>query len=90
MTSETDVEFLDSMEQWVIGSLVFKREHRERLFALARRGAAAERLRVENVQMQAALGYAICAEDERHIIPSNPFKCGVCDASARAKKDSNG
>ena len=41
MTSETDAEFLDSMEQWVIGSLVFKREHRERLFALARRGAAA-------------------------------------------------
>ena len=37
--SETDAEFLDSMEQWVIGSLVFKREHRERLFALARRGA---------------------------------------------------
>lgn len=42
------------------------------------------RLRVENIQMQAALGYAICAEDERHIIPSNPFKCGVCDARARA------
>lgn len=41
MTSETDEQFLDSMEQWVIGSLVFKREHRERLFALARRGAAA-------------------------------------------------
>ena len=40
MTNETDAEFLDSMEQWVIGSLVFKREHRERLFALARRGAA--------------------------------------------------
>lgn len=39
MTSETDAEFLDSMEQWVIGSLVFKREHRERLFTLARRGA---------------------------------------------------
>lgn len=39
------------------------------------------RLRVENIQMQAALGYAICAEDERHIIPSNPFKCGVCDAN---------
>ena len=41
MTNETDAEFLDSMEQWVIGSLVFKREHRERLFGLARRGAAA-------------------------------------------------
>lgn len=39
-----------------------------------------EQLRIENIQMQAALGYAICAEDERHIIPSNPFKCGVCDA----------
>ena len=42
MASETDAEFLDNMEQWVIGSLVFKREHRERLFALARRGAAAD------------------------------------------------
>lgn len=40
-----------------------------------------EKLRVENIQMQAALGYAICAEDERHIIPSNPYKCGVCDAN---------
>ena len=40
MTSETDAEFLDSMEEWVIGSLVFKAEHRKRLFALARRGAA--------------------------------------------------
>ena len=37
---ESDAEFIDSMEQWVIGSLVFKKEHRERLFALARRGAA--------------------------------------------------
>jgi regulator of replication initiation timing len=52
MTSETDAEFLDSMEAWVIGSLVFKAEHRERLFALARRGAEAadriERLREAN------------------------------------------
>lgn len=40
-----------------------------------------ERLRVQNIQMQAALGYAICADDERHIIPSNPYKCGVCDAN---------
>lgn len=42
MTSETDEQFLDSMEQWVIGSLVFKAEHRKRLFALARRGAAVD------------------------------------------------
>ena len=40
MTSESDAEFLDSMEQWVTGSLVFKAEHRKRLFTLARRGAA--------------------------------------------------
>src|SRR5574343_364316 len=39
MTSETDAEFLDEMEAWVTGSLVFKKEHRDRLFALARRGA---------------------------------------------------
>jgi len=36
-----DDKFLNEMEQWVIGSLVFKKEHRERLFALARRGAQA-------------------------------------------------
>ena len=42
MTSESDAEFLDSMEQWVTGSLVFKAEHRKRLFTLARRGAAIE------------------------------------------------
>lgn len=36
---ESDIEFLDNLELWVIGSLVFKRDHRERLFALARRGA---------------------------------------------------
>ena len=36
-----DADFLNDMEQWVIGSLVFKKEHRERLFALARRGAQA-------------------------------------------------
>ena len=40
MTSETDEQFLNNMEQYVIDSLVFKRFHRERLFALARRGAA--------------------------------------------------
>lgn len=40
--TETDEQFLDSMEQWVIGSLVFKAEHRKRLFALARRGAAVQ------------------------------------------------
>lgn len=49
MTSETDAEFLDSMEQWVIGSLVFKAEHRKRLFALARRGAAAA-ARIEQLE----------------------------------------
>lgn len=46
-----------------------------------------ERLRVQNIQMQAALGYAICAEDERHIIPSNPYKCGVCDSRMKAWKE---
>jgi hypothetical protein len=86
--SENDAEFVEIMMQdgdWAPGS----RMHR--LALLARRGADAAdriaRLEVENIQMQAALGYAICAEDERHIIPSNPFKCGVCDARIRAKKD---
>lgn len=87
MTSETDAEFLDRLEATQRYNPSYRTLDSDRLFALARRGAAAERLRVENIQVQAALGYAICAEDERHIIPSNPFKCGVCDARARAKKD---
>ena len=37
-------------------------------------------LRVENIQMRAALGYPIPADEEHHIIPVNPFKCGTCDA----------
>lgn len=44
--------------------------------------AEIKRLRIENIQMQAALGYAIMAEDERHILPTNPYKCGTCDASS--------
>ena len=55
--------------------------------AITRLRAENERLRVENIQMQAALGYAICAEDERHIIPSNPYKCGVCDSRMQSWKE---
>ena len=51
-------------------------------FELATLRATNERLRIENIQMQAALGYGILAEDERHIIPSNPFRCGTCHARA--------
>jgi hypothetical protein len=40
------------------------------------------RLKIENIQMQAALGYGILAEDERHIIPSNPYSCGTCGPKA--------
>ena len=32
-------------------------------------------------------GYAICAEDERHIIPSNPYKCGICDANKHLRAE---
>ena len=46
-----------------------------------------ERLRVKSIQMQAALGYGILAEDERHIIPSNPFKCGICDANKHLRAE---
>lgn len=57
---------------------------------VAEQDAEIERLRVENIQMQAALGYAICAEDERHIIPSNPYSCGVCDARKRSELQNHG
>ena len=46
-----------------------------------------ERLKTENIQMQAALGYGILADDERHILPSNPFKCGTCDASKHLRAE---
>ena len=49
--------------------------------------AEVERLRVKSIQMQAALGYGILAEDERHIIPSNPFKCGICDANKHLRAE---
>lgn len=48
---------------------------------ITRLTAEVERLKVESIQMQAALGYPIFAEDERHIIPLNPYRCGVCDAN---------
>jgi hypothetical protein len=44
-------------------------------------------MRIQNIQMQAALGYGIPAEDERHIIPSNPYKCGTCDASKHLRAE---
>ena len=59
--------------------------NRDKLITALR--AEVERLRVENIQMQAALGYGILAEDERHILPSNPFKCGTCDASKRLRAE---
>jgi hypothetical protein len=46
-----------------------------------------ERLKVESIQMRAALGYGILAEDELHILPSNPFKCGTCDASKHLRAE---
>lgn len=58
-----------------------QREREEAADTIATLRAEVERLKIENIQMQAALGYGILAEDERHIIPSNPYKCGTCDAS---------
>lgn len=77
MTSETDEQFLDSMEQWVIGSLVFKKEHRDRLFALARRGAAVEDLgqvgqlseELERLRAALALFACDCTVSERCVVP---------------------
>lgn len=54
---------------------------------ITRLRAENEKLRVEAIQMQAALGYGICAEDERHIIPTNPYKCGTCDASKHLRAE---
>ena len=92
--SEPYTVFVERIKREWDGDNVPCVEDFDQLIALARRGAAIEnhgqnaklseelkRLRVENIQMQAALGYAICAEDERHIIPSNPYKCGICDAN---------
>jgi hypothetical protein len=39
-----------------------------------------DRLRVENIQLRFACGYPMPAELEKHIIPANPFRCGICDA----------
>jgi len=48
--------------------------------AITRLTAEVERLKIENVQMKFALGYPMPADLERYIIPSNPFRCGTCDA----------
>lgn len=42
-----------------------------------------ERLRIENIQLLFACGYPMPAELEKHIIPHNPFQCGICDARNR-------
>ena len=46
-----------------------------------------ERLRIENIQMRFALGYPMPAHLEYHIIPQNPFKCGICDARLELNDD---
>jgi hypothetical protein len=38
-----------------------------------------ERLRLENWQLKGALGYPVPSD-----IPEGPFKCGLCDARAKA------
>lgn len=45
-----------------------------------------ERLRIENIQLKFACGYPMPAELEKHVIPTNPFKCGVCDAESRRSR----
>ena len=42
--------------------------------------ARMETLEIENVQLKFACGYPMPSDLEKHIIPSNPFKCGTCDA----------
>lgn len=44
--------------------------------------ARIEQLEIENIQMRFALGYPMPADLEKHVLPTNPFKCGTCDASA--------
>lgn len=51
--------------------------------------AKIERLNVENIQMRFALGYPMPADLEQHILPRNPFRCGVCDARAKLKRTSD-
>lgn len=57
----------------------------DRLPPLHRARGELERLQIENIQLKFACGYPMPAELEKHIIPINPFKCGVCDA--RRKND---
>lgn len=64
---ESDEVFLNEMEQWVIGSLVFKKEHRERLFALARRGAANGDM-VEAARLTAMIDLDACTEHDQALL----------------------
>lgn len=78
MTSETDEQFLDSMEQWVIGSLVFKKEHRDRLFALARRGAAVQARKGEQRTICEACGNSNLAHDRAAWTDDGTSYCPSC------------
>lgn len=60
MTSETDAEFLDRMEQTTSWREIHDKSERDHLFALARRGAAAD---AEIERLRAALR-EIVAMDE--------------------------
>jgi hypothetical protein len=49
----------------------------------ARLVAEIECIQIENIQMKFALGYPMPSKFEKYIIPTNPFKCGICDAKIR-------
>ena len=50
--------------------------------AATRIALEAEKVCLQNIQMKFALGYPMPADLERHVLPENPFKCGVCAARA--------
>lgn len=95
--AKRDQDFLRAIDTHVRTYSTLPPEDTEALLALAWRGARGsenkklkaeiERLRVENIQMRFALGYPMPADLERHVLPSNPFQCGVCDARRKAAMD---
>ena len=70
MTSETDAAFLDRLEATPRYNPAYRTLDSDRLFALARRGAAAA-ARIEQLEAALAMFACDCTVSERCTVPDN-------------------
>jgi hypothetical protein len=77
----------DELRQRAVGYRVSGPSAEHTADLLDRAAFEIDRLRIENIQLKFACGYPMPAELERHIVPNNPYKCGMCDARRRAEPE---